>query len=142
LLQSQGYRVERLPEARFVSGMRDVFEETLPGVLAYQFEARAGSLRMRFSDTSAASYGFDTNSLADAAFGTLPGEPIGDVLRAAGLNEDAVTRLDPRHELVATLSLGPVRVTPFVAGRVTAYDTDFEDFSPDEDDQTRLWGAA
>lgn len=142
LLQSQGYRVERLPEARFVSGMRDVFEETLPGVLAYQFEARAGSLRMRFSDTSAASYGFDTNSLADAAFGTLPGESIGDVLRAAGLNEDAVTRLDTRHELVATLSLGPVRVTPFVAGRVTAYDTDFEDFSPDEDDQTRLWGAA
>ena len=45
LLQSPGYRVERQPEARFVSGMRDVFEETLPGVLAYGFEARAGILR-------------------------------------------------------------------------------------------------
>lgn len=141
LLQSPGYRVERQPEARFVWGMRDVFEETLPGVLAYGFEARAGSIRMKFSDVAAEEYGFTTNSLADDAFGTLPGESIGDVLRAAGLNEDAVTRLDTRHELVATLSFGPLRVTPFVVGRITAYDTDFEDFSPDEDDKTRLWGA-
>ena len=141
LLQSPGYRVERQPEARFVSGMRDVFEETLPGVLAYGFEARAGSLRMKFSDVAAEEYGFTTDSLADDAFGTLPGESIGDVLRASGLDEDAVTRLDTRHELVATLSFGALRVTPFVVGRITAYDTDFEDFSPDESDETRLWGA-
>lgn len=141
LLQSPGYRVERQPEARFVYGMRDVFEETLPGVLAYGFEARAGSLRMKFSDVAAEEYGFTTNSLADDAFGTLPGESIGDVLRASGLDEDAVTRLDTRHELVATLSFGALRVTPFVVGRITAYDTDFEDFSPDESDETRLWGA-
>tara|TARA_R110000782_G_scaffold259836_7_gene350635 strand:+ start:1213 stop:4236 length:3024 start_codon:yes stop_codon:yes gene_type:complete len=142
LLQTPGYRVERLPEARLVWAMRDVFEETAPGLLAYGFEARAGSLSMRFSDATAASYGFDTATLADDAFGTLPGESIGDVLRAAGLNEDSVTRLDTRHELVGTLGLGPVRITPFMVGRVTAYDTDFEDFSPQEDDQARLWGAA
>jgi hypothetical protein len=142
LLQTPGYRVERLPEARLVWAMRDVFEETAPGLLAYGFEARAGSLSMRFSDASAASYGFDTASLADDAFGTLPGESIGDVLRAAGLDEDSVTRLDTRHELVGTLGLGPVRITPFLVGRITAYDTDFEDFSPQEDDQARLWGAA
>ncbi len=141
LLQTPGYRVERLPEARFVSGMQDVFDETFPGVLAYTYEARAGSLRMRFSDVAAEEYGFTTNSLADDAFGTLPGESVGDVLRAAGLNEDSVTRLDTRHELVATLSFGALRVTPFVVGRLTAYDDDFEDFSPDESDETRLWGA-
>lgn len=141
-LQSDGYRVERLPEARFVAGMRDVFEETLPGLLAYTFEARAGSLRMKFSDVTAAEYGFTTNSLADAAFGTLPGESIGDILRDAGLNEDAVTRFDTRHELVGTLSAGALRITPFVVGRLTAYDTDFEAFSPEETDETRLWGAA
>lgn len=142
LLQMPGYRVERLPEARFVWGMRDVFEETMPGVLAYGFEARAGSLRMSFSDATAESYGFNTPSLADAAFGTAPGESIGDVLRAAGLDEDSVTRLDTRHELVGTLSMGPVRVTPFVVGRLTAYDDDFKDYSPQETDKTRLWGAA
>lgn len=142
LVQTPGYRVDRLPEARLVWGMRDVFEETLPGILAYGFEARAGSLRMRFSEVSAESYGFTTNSLADDAFGTLPGESIGDVLRAAGLNEEAVTRFDTRHELVGTLGVGPLRITPFVVGRVTAYDDSFDDFSPNEDDQTRLWGAA
>lgn len=142
LLQSQGYRVERLPEARFVWGMRDVFEETMPGVLAYGWEARAGSLRMRFSETTAAEYGFNTPTLSDDAFGTGPNDSFGDVLRAAGLNEDGVSRFDTRHELVGTLSLGPVRVTPFAVGRLTAYDTDFESFSPDETDRTRLWGAA
>ncbi|MCC5822718.1 MAG: hypothetical protein LAT64_04000 [Phycisphaerales bacterium] len=142
IIQSQGYRVERLPEARFAWGMRDVFEETMPGVLAYGWEARAGSLRMKFSDATAASYGFNTPGLADTAFGTLPDESLGDVLRAAGLDEDSVTRLDTRHELVGTLSLGPLRVTPFMVGRLTAYDTNFSDFSPQEEDRTRLWGAA
>ncbi len=141
LLQSTGYRVDRLPEARFVWGMRDVFEETMPGLLSYGFEARAGSLRLRFSDVNAEDYGLTTPSLADAAFGTLPGESLGDVFRAAGLDESAITRFDTRHELVGSLSLGPVRVTPFLVGRVTAYDTAFEDFSPDEDDKVRLWGA-
>lgn len=142
LLQTPGYRVERLPEARLVWAMRDVFEETAPGLLAYGFEARAGSLSMSFSDATAASYGFTTASLADDAFGTLPGESIGDVLRAAGLNEDSVTRVDTRHELVGTLGLGPVRITPFLVGRATGYDTDFKDYSPQEDDHVRLWGAA
>jgi len=142
LLQTPGYRVDRLPEATFYSGHRELFEEWLPGLLTYGFEARAGSLRMRFSEVDAASYGFTTASLADDAFGTLPGESIGEVLRATGLNEDAVTRLDTRHEVVATMRAGPVRITPFVVGRLTAYDESFAAFSPQESDDTRLWGAA
>lgn len=142
LLQTPGYRVERLPEARYVWGMRDIFEETMPGVLAYGFEARAGILRLKFSETTAEEYGYSTPSLADDAFGTLPGESIGDILRDAGLNEDAVTRFDSRHELVATLGAGPLRITPFLVGRVTAYDDSFDAYSPQEDDQSRLWGAA
>lgn len=142
LLQTPGYRVDRLPEARMVWGMRDIFEQTMPGVLAYGFEARVGVLRLQFSEVSAAEYGFDTPSLADDAFGTTPGESIGDVLRAAGLDEEAVARFDTRHELVATLAAGPLRITPFVVGRVTAYDDSFDAFSPQENDQARLWGAA
>jgi hypothetical protein len=142
LLQTDGYRVERLPEARLVWGMRDVFEETLPGVLAYGFEARLGSLSLDFSDATAEDYGFFSAGQADAAQGTLPAQSVGDVLRAAGLDEDPVTRLDSRHELVATLSAGPLRITPFVVGRVTAYDTDFGDFSPSQSENARLWGGA
>ncbi|MFK7884020.1 MAG: LPS assembly protein LptD [Phycisphaerales bacterium] len=142
LLQTPGYRVDRLPEARFVWGQQELFEEWLPGLLSYGFEARAGSLRLRFSEATAASYGFSTASLADDAFGTTPGQSVGDILRAGGYTEDAITRLDSRHEVVATLRAGPVRVTPFVVGRVTAYDQSFDAFSPQEADDTRLWGAA
>lgn len=142
LLQTPGYRVDRLPEARFVWGERAILDDLLPGVLSYGFEARAGSLRLQFSEATAASYGFTTASLADDAFGTLPGESLGDVLRAGGYSEEAITRFDTRHEVVATLRAGPVRVTPFVVGRVTAYDQSFDAFSPQESDDTRLWGAA
>lgn len=142
LLQTDGYRVERLPEARFVWGMRDVLDETLPGVLAYGFEARLGSLSLDFSDATGEDYGFLSAFQSDAAQGTLPTQSVGDVLRAAGLDEDPITRLDSRHELVATLSAGPLRITPFVVGRVTAYDTDFGGFSPTQDEKTRLWGGA
>lgn len=142
LLQTDGYRVERLPEARLVWGMRDVFEETLPGVLAYGFEARLGSLSLDFSDATGEDYGFLSAAQSNAAQGTLPTQSVGDVLRAAGLDEDPVTRLDSRHELVATLSAGPLRITPFLVGRVTAYDTDFGGFSPSQDEKTRLWGGA
>ncbi len=142
LLQSQGYRTERLPEARLFVGQRELLDEVLPGVLSYGFEARAGSLRMRFSEKTAGEYGFTTNSLADDAFGTLPGESAGDILRALGYTEEAITRFDTRHEVVATLSAGPLRITPFVVGRATMYDDSFDAFSPQETDETRLWGAA
>ncbi|MEM9373258.1 MAG: LPS assembly protein LptD [Planctomycetota bacterium] len=142
LLQTPGYRVDRLPEATFFSGQRELFEEWLPGLLSYGFEARAGSLRLQFSEVSAEEYGFLTNSLSQDAVGTAPGESIGDRLRAEGLTEDAVTRFDTRHEVVATMQAGPVRITPFVVGRATIYDQSFDAFSPQESDDTRLWGAA
>jgi hypothetical protein len=142
LLQTPGYRVDRLPEATFFSGQRELFEGWLPGLLTYGFEARAGSLRLRFSEVDAASYGLTTAGLADDAFGTAASDSIGDALRAEGLTEDSITRLDTRHEVVATMRAGPVRITPFVVGRVTAYDQSFDAFSPQESDDTRLWGAA
>lgn len=140
-LQSPGYRVNKLPEARFVSLSRDLLPDYQPGLLTYAFEARAGRLNLSFSEPSAAQYGFTTDSLADRAFGTLASESLGDKMRAMGLDEDAVTRLDTRHELTARLDLGPVRVTPFLVGRATAYDSSFDEFSPDQGDNTRFWGA-
>jgi len=141
LLQSPGYQVNKLPEARFVSLGKDLLSEYEPGLLTYSFEARAGIIRLAFSEVDARAYGFTTDSLADDAFGTTASTSLGDKFRAMGLDESAVTRLDTRHELTARFDLGPVRVVPFAVGRVTAYDNSFDSFSPSQDDEIRTWGG-
>lgn len=142
LLQSPGYQVNKLPEARFVSLSKDLLPEYEPGLLTYSFEARAGVLRLAFSEVDARAYGFNTSTLADDAFGTTTTTSLGDKFRAMGLDESTVTRLDTRHELTAQFDLGPVRVVPFAAGRITAYDSSFDAFSPTQDDELRTWGGA
>lgn len=142
LLQSPGYAVDKIPEASFVSVSNDLFPETLPGVFDYQYEASIGAMRLRFSEVTAAEYGFDTASLATSVFGTAPGVSLADTQRALGLDEDTVGRFDTRHEVSARFDAGPLQITPFVVGRVTAYDTSFDTFTPTQTDDIRYWGAA
>lgn len=142
LLQSPGYAVDKIPEASFVSLSNDPLSEVLPGVFNYQYEASIGAMRLRFSEPTAAEYGFDTATLSGAAFGTLPGVSLADTHRLLGLNEDTVGRFDTRHELSARFDAGPLRLTPFVVGRITAYDTSFDTFTPTQSDNMRYWGAA
>jgi hypothetical protein len=141
-LQSPGYSVYKTPEARFITLGRDLLPDVKPGLLTYSFEARAGIMRLAFSEVDAREYGFTTNSLADDAFGTTATQSLGDLFRSQGLDEDAVTRLDTRHELSSRLDLGPIRVNPFIVGRATAYDEDFAAYSPAQTDEVRYWGAA
>ncbi len=141
-LQSPGYSVYKTPEARFVTLGRDLLPDIKPGLLTYSFEARAGVMRLAFSEVDAQEYGFVTNSLADDAFGTTATQSLGDIFRASGLDEGAVTRLDTRHELSSRLDLGPIRINPFIVGRATAYDDDFASYSPSQTDEVRYWGAA
>lgn len=141
-LQTPGYSVYKTPEAKFVTLGRDLLPDIKPGLLTYSFEARAGVMRLAFSEVDAREYGFVTDSLADDAFGTTATQSLGDVFRASGLDEGAVTRLDTRHELSSRLDLGPIRVNPFIVGRATAYDDDFAAYSPSQTDEVRYWGAA
>lgn len=140
-LQSPGYQVSKVPEARFVSLSKDLLPDYDPGLLTYSFEARVGVLRLNFSEVNAREYGFTTDTLADDAFGTTANSSLGDKFRALGLDESAVTRLDTRHELRARFDLGPINVVPFVAGRATAYDNSFDAFSPSQTDEVRYWGG-
>lgn len=140
-LQSPGYSVARTPEVSFVTLGKDLLPDIEPGLLTYSFEARAGVLRLAFSEVEAREYGFTTNSLADDAFGTTATQSLGDKFRAMGLDEGAVTRLDTRHELSSRFDLGPLRINPFLVGRVTAYDDDFAAFSPGQDEDVRFWGS-
>jgi len=142
LLQSPGYAVDKYPEASFVSVANDLLAETFPGIFQYQYEASIGAMRLRFSEVTAAEYGFDLASLSNAAFGTVPGVSLADTQRALGLNEDTIARFDTRHEITARFDAGPIAINPFVVGRITAYDTSFDTFSPSQTDDIRYWGAA
>ncbi len=141
LLQSPGYVVNKQPEARFISLAQDLLPNVEPGLLTYSFEARAGVLRLAFSEVAASAYGMTTDSLADAAFGTTATTSLGDSFRAMGLDESGVTRLDTRHELSSRFDAGPIRINPFIVGRATAYDSSFDLYSPGQGDEIRYWGG-
>jgi len=142
LLQSQGFNVERLPEVAYYRIGDDLFPDAAPGLLGYFSETRAGLIRANFSEPSSADLGFERPSQSEDAFGLQPDESIGDSLRARGFPDSEVARFDTRHEVEAKLRAGPVNFTPFVVGRFTAYDQDFEEWSPNADDAWRTWGAA
>ncbi len=141
LLTSQGYSVSKLPEALYVRQADDLLEGTSPGTLTWFHEYRAGRLGLELDEVLARDHGFRSNTLAQRALGVNANESLADRLRAAGYFEDEIHRFDTRQELVATLRAGPVNVTPFVVGRITGYDTQFEDFAPEDNDQVRGFGA-
>lgn len=142
LLSSRGYSVSKLPEATYTRLGDSIAGELWPGVLSLYSEYRVGRLNMEFHEPTPAELGYTGPFISNLAFGVDPDVSIADALRARGLTESDVLRGDTRQELSAVLDAGPLRINPFVVGRVTAYDTDFEDYSPAEDDSVRLWGAA
>lgn len=142
LLQSQGYSVQKLPEVTYTRLNDDLFSETNPGLLTWSQEYRVGRIGMDFDESIAKERGFLNNSLAQRTFGINGQQRIADRLRAEGYRESDVTRADTRHEFMSQLHAGPVNVTPFAVGRVTAYDTDFGSYAKGEDDQMRVWGSA
>jgi hypothetical protein len=141
LLQSQGYSVSKLPEATYVRQADDVLAAWRPGLMSYWSEYRVGAMQVAFDEIEPGKRGFTTAPLSQRAFGLDPTQSAGDRLRALGMSEETITRADTRHEVTFNGEAGPVRIQPFVQGRVTAYDTSFTAFSPQEEDETRLQGA-
>ncbi len=142
IIQAPGYLVDKLPEIGVRQAGGDLLGDLAPGLLTHTWEATYSHMRLRFSEVTAASMGFVDNASAMAAFGTLANQSLGMAQRGIGLTEDFVNRFDTRHEIASPLQLGPVSVRPFLVGRFTAYDNNFTSFSPTEDENYRLWGAA
>jgi len=141
LLQSQGYSVTRTPELTYVRHADDLFAPGKAGLVTWFSEYRAGRLEMAFDEALASEHGFTTNALAQRALGVNANQSVADALRAAGFSEEAVFRADTRQELAATIMAGPIVINPFIVGRLSFWDSDFEAYSPDEDDQIRYWGG-
>lgn len=128
-VRSRGYTTERLPELRYARPGDDLLSESAPGLLTYRSDSRVGQLRLSFTEPTAAELGFASTRRAQAALGIDPGDSPGSRLRAQGLDESAIFRFDTQHEVSSQFELGVLRVQPFVTGRLTGYDTEFNSFS-------------
>jgi hypothetical protein len=135
-LQSHGYSVDRYPEVthRLIGG------ELLPG-LTWFSQTTFSQLRLVGGDDAPEDRGFN-DAQAQRFFGINADVSFEDRLDQLGLPDFSVRRLDTRQELSLPMRSGPIDVTPYVVGRVTAYDEDFAGFNGGNDDQVRLWGEA
>ncbi len=141
-LQTPGYTVEKLPEL----GMHTIgWSLPLPfGVddaLTWFSETRISRVRAHFGEENPADRGFKQRDSREL-FGFDSTTGFEQAANAAGFPLDWITRFDTRHELTLPLKADAVDITPYVSGRITAYDDDFQQFNNDHDDQLRLWGSA
>ena len=135
-LQSPGYTTEKLPElAYYVIG-----RELLDNRLTYYGEARATRMRIRVGKESPSDRGFSSFQSALNFAIPMATTDFDDALDATGVPSDSLLRFDTRHEVQAPLELGPLDVVPYLAGRITVYDDDFDKFSAGSDSD-RLWGS-
>src|SRR5205085_2576977 len=139
LLQSPGYSVAKYPELGYLR-LADDLLDAAPGLLTYSSSYRFTQMRMQFVDPAVKEFGFEQPFRSQSAFGVQPGQSIADALRAQGLTSEPITRFDTRHELSMQLHAGPVSITPFLVGRFTAYDDNFETYSG-KTDTSRAWAA-
>ena len=142
LAQSPGYMVDKLPEVDFGSIGTTPFDDVLPFYLMHTWNASASRMRMRFQEITPSDVGLRGSRLSNRIYGVDPDRPIADASRGVGLDEDFVTRVDTRQEFATKFDAGPITVNPFVVGRFTGYDTDFDSFNGGSGDEFRLWGAA
>ncbi len=145
-LQAPGYSVEKLPEVGYFRSGTELWG----GRLTYFTENRAGQVRIRPGNDDPGERGFRAFQTPGffPVYGPLFDETqpftvfessFRDAYDNLGYPLDWVTRIDSRHELNLPIDLGPADVTPFVVGRLTAYDERVAEFAG-EDDQTRFWG--
>jgi hypothetical protein len=135
LLQSQGYQVEKLPEAGYYR-----FADELGPDLRYSMSATASRMRLSLTDVEPREIGLRYPAWSRQLFGAEPDQSLADRFRQLGYTENFVHRFDTRHELTLPFAIGPIRFLPFLTGRFTAYDDDFEEFGGN-DDMHRMWGA-
>ncbi len=132
LLASRQLQVERLPEVTYRRYGDSWFNDTV----TYSGETRVSRLRFKFEQSTPRQLG-----VRGRAFGIGDDDPVVDALRDAGLRTAFRNRFDSRHEIVMPGSWGNVKIAPYLVGRFTAYDDDFQEFSSDADSQ-RMFGAA
>lgn len=144
--ESQGFTVNKLPEAKYARLADDLLGGIQPGLLTWTHEYSVSRVGFSFIEPKVNDFGFSNDALSQLAFGVNANQSIADRLRASGLNEKEYLRYDTRQEVSAVLDLSVFRVNPFVVGRFTGYGDDLGSISQfageDSDEQYRAWWAA
>ena len=133
LLASRAYQVEKVPELTYRRYGDSLFDD----LLTYSGETRLSRMRFSFQEGTPRQLG-----VRPAVFGPGigPNDSISAAFIAAGFPTGYVNRFDARHEFAMPVRAGPVKITPYVVGRFTAWSSAIESFSTDAKD-TRLFGA-
>lgn len=125
------YTTEKEPEVKYWR-----IGDSILDVFTYYSENGAANIHQMFTNYPPAFSGLQ--SLFPAI---PPNETFRQWYLAHGYTNDHVLRGDSRHELDMPLTIGDLKITPYVAGRVTAWDQDFPEPN-DGGNTTRLWGQA
>lgn len=141
LLQSQGYNVNKLPEASYIRQADPVFSSWFGDLLTWTHEYRVSRMAMSFDNVTPTYRGFSNAAQSQRMFGIQPNQTIFENLASQGYLEHNVYRLDTRQELDAKFEAGPVNIIPIAVGRFTGYSNSFSTFSPDNTNKYRFWGA-
>ncbi len=136
-LQSPGYVVDKLPELGYYRVGTSLWDDRL----TYFSETRLSLMQITPGKDSPSDRGF-TNAQSLRRFGIVTATTsFEDFALGNNVPIDWRYRADTRHEIAAPLKVATINVTPYVAGRITAYDNDFAAFAG-ENDQLRLMGQA
>ncbi len=137
VLQTPGYTVDKLPELGYYRVGTNLWDDRL----TYYTENRLTSMRARPGTDTPSDRGFtDAQSLAQ--FGFLSTTSWDQYYESLGVPTRDIARLDSRHEIAAPFKMGFLDASPYAAGRLTAYDSEFRDYlANDQYNQYRLWGS-
>ncbi|QQE12655.1 LPS assembly protein LptD [Planctomycetota bacterium] len=137
-LQAPGYTVDKLPEIQATTAPFTLFGETFN----WYSQSSLSRMRVRAGTDTPGDRGFEPEA-SEEVFGFGPDQSFRSFVESQGVPTNYVLRADTRHELSLPLEIADwLNWTPYVVGRVTAYDQTFEDFNNGEgaDDTVRLWG--
>ena len=113
LLASRGYSVDKLPEITYRRYGDNLFDG-----LTWTQQWSTSVMSLRPTSGTPSSLGVPVGAWG-GAIGA--GQSIEDAYFAAGYDDNAVARLDTRHELSVPLSSDWITVTPFATGQATGY---------------------
>lgn len=129
------FTTRKLPEAKYWR-----IGDSVLDMFTYYSQSGIANLQMSFTNFT------PTDLALNPSFVGLPAAPVPastkyrDYYRSLGWTDGSVLRGDSRHELDMPLQLGDLKVTPYVTGRVTAWDQAFPE-TASGGNTVRLWGA-
>jgi hypothetical protein len=137
--EDEQFTTNKLPEVKYWR-----IGDSLLDLFTYYSESSFANVQMDITNYTPARLGLDGDFLGLPARVPPPGQMPPDqtyraYLRSLGWTTNTIARGDTRQELDLPLRVGDAKITPYVAGRLTWWDTDFAEDTGGS--TTRLWGG-